>query len=123
MNIIRKSETPTAQKPESFTHYYLRDEYELMLIEQKPHSIQTWHHHEILIESMLIIDGELVALWKEDGEQKEDLVKAGDFIETGNFPHTFRNDTDETVRFVVCKIVPTGVNTREIRKNDKVIDE
>lgn len=90
--------------------------------EQVPYSTQTWHHHEKVWESLYIIEGQLTAQWREHGEIKKQIVKAGDFIETEHTPHTFSNDSDKTVRFLVIKQLLSGEDKKEILKTDKVLD-
>ena len=124
MKIIKKEEALRTVKPEGIeVWYYLRDEYEFHYNEQAAGSTQTWHHHDKILETIFIFEGELTAEWKKNGEVKKQIVKAGDFIETENTPHTFINHSDKKVRFIVVKQILSGKNKREILKNDKVIDE
>lgn len=100
MKIIRESDALHVDKPEGTkVDYYLRKEYEVHFNEQVLGSTQTWHHHEQILETLFIIKGELTAKWKENGKVMEEIVRAGDLIETENAPHTFINHTDETVMF------------------------
>ena len=103
-------------------HYYLFKDYEVHYNEQAAHTNQTWHHHEKIWETLYIIDGELTAYWRENGEQKTQVVKSGDLIETERTPHTFTNDSDKTVRFLVIKRIPSNEDHSEILKTDKVLD-
>lgn len=124
MKIINKKNALHVDKPEGTkVDYYLRDEYEVHFNEQAPKSIQTWHHHEKILETLFIIEGELTAQWKEDGKVVSQIVRQGDLIETENTPHTFTNHTDKVVKFLVIKQVPSGENKKELLKTDKVIDE
>jgi len=124
MKIITPKEALYVEKPEGTkVTYFLRDEYEVHYNEQIPGSTQTWHHHEKIRETLYIIDGELVAKWKDNGVEKTQIVKSGDFIETENTPHTFINQTNSIVRFLVIKQVPHNQNFKELLKSDKVIDE
>ncbi len=111
-------------KPDGTTaHYYhLLNDYEVHYNEQAPHTTQAWHHHEKIWETLYIIDGQLTAHWRDDGEEKSQVVVAGDVIETERTPHTFSNDSDETVRFLVVKHIPSNEDYRETFKNDKVLD-
>ena len=59
-----------------------------------PHTIQEWHFHKKIDENILI-----------------DRV------------HTFENDTDEVVEFVVFRFVPNGIDKREVIKTDKIVVE
>ncbi|MDP2649536.1 MAG: cupin domain-containing protein [bacterium] len=124
MRIITKDKALHVSKPEGLNvFYYLFPEYEVHYNEQPPKSAQTWHHHEKITETIYVIEGELIAKWKENGEVKTQIVKEGDLIETEHSPHTFINETNKTVKFIVIKQVLTGVNKREVLKNDKVIDQ
>ncbi len=123
MKIATKNDAVFVAKPEGTNvTYFLFPEYEVHINEQIPHSTQTWHHHEKIWETLYIIEGELTAQWKENGEIKKHVVKAGDLIETEHTPHTFSNDSDKVVKFIVIKQVLTGENKKEILKTDKVLD-
>lgn len=123
MKITQAKDVPHAQKPEGTdVYYYLFKEYEIHYNDQAPHTTQTWHHHEKIWETLYIIDGELTAYWRENGEEKSQVVKAGDLIETERTPHTFSNDSDDIVRFLVIKRMPSNEDRREVFKTDKVLD-
>jgi len=124
MKIIHKQDAIHVDKPEGTkVDYYLRKEYEVHFNEQVPRSTQTWHHHEQILETLFIIEGELTAKWKEGGKVIEEVVRAGDLIETEDTPHTFTNHTDQMVKFLVIKQVPSGEDKKELLKTDKVVDE
>lgn len=123
MRIIKKSEAVRVSKPEGTdVDYFLFDDYEVHYNEQAPGTMQTWHHHEEIWETLYIIDGELAARWREDGEEKTQVVRAGDLIESERSAHTFTNESDTTVRFLVIKRIPTNQDYKEVFKNDKVLD-
>lgn len=123
MKIISAKDVLHVVKPEGTdVRYYLFDEYELHYNEQKPHTTQTWHTHEKIWETLYIIEGQLLAKWKEETQEKEQIVKAGDLIETEHTSHTFINNTDSVVKFIVIKQVLSGQNKRNLLKNDKIID-
>ena len=71
---------------------------------------------------MFIIEGKLTAKWRENNEEKTQIVSAGDLIETENTSHTFINHTDKVVKFLVFKQVLSGQNKIELLKTDKVVD-
>lgn len=124
MKIIHKKDILHVDKPEGTkVDYYLRPEYELHYNEQVPKSIQTWHHHEHILESIFIIEGELTAEWKENGQMFKEILKVGDLIETEDTPHTFINYTDKITKFIVVKQVLSGQDKSEILKTDKVIEK
>ena len=123
MKITRPQDAIIVDKPEG-THvtYYLFPEYEVHYNEQIPGSIQTWHHHEKIWESLYIVEGELTAQWRENGEGKQQIVTAGDLIETERTTHTFTNHTDKKVKFLVIKQMLSGEDKKDILKTDKVLD-
>ena len=123
MKITRAKDVPTVSKPEGTdVHYYLFNDYEIHYNEQAPHTTQTWHHHEKIWETLYIIDGELNAQWRDGDEEKSQIVKAGDLIETERSPHTFSNESDHMVRFIALKRIPSSEDYKEVFKNDKVLD-
>lgn len=123
MKIIQAKDVPHIAKPEGTdVHYYLFKDYEVHYNDQAPRTTQTWHHHEKIWETLYIIEGELVAQWHDGDEGKSQTVKAGDLIETERTPHTFSNDTDEKVRFLVIKRIPSEKDYSETLKTDKVLD-
>ncbi len=123
MKIIKKEESLYVSKPEGTNvNYYLREEYEFHYNEQVSGSKQKWHHHDKLLETIFIIEGELTVEWKENEDIQKQIVRAGDFIEVENTSHTFTNHTDKSVKFIVIKQVLQGIDKREILKNDKILD-
>ena len=123
MKIYHKKDVLNVAKPEGTNvAYYLFYEYEVHYNEQIPNSSQTWHHHEKTWETLYVIEGELLTKWREDSVEKSEIVKSGDLIETERTPHTFINNSDRVVKFLVIKQVLSGHNKKDILKNDKVID-
>lgn len=124
MKIYRKKAALNIPKPEGLdVTYYLFNEYEIHYDEQKPNSTQVWHHHEKIWETVYIIEGELLAKWRENGKEKSEIVKNGDLLETERTPHTFINNSDNVVKFLVFKQILSEENKKEILKNDKIIDQ
>jgi uncharacterized cupin superfamily protein len=123
MKIIQAKDVLHVKKPEGTdVHYYLFKDYEVHYNDQAPRTTQTWHHHEKIWETLYIIDGELTAQWRENGEEKSQVVKSGDLIETERTVHTFSNDSDNTVRSLVMKRMPSDEDFSEVLKTDKVLD-
>lgn len=123
MNIVSQENAKFFDSPEGRkTWIYGFPEYEFQYDEQQPHTILKWHHHAKIWETIYIIEGELVARWKENGEKKEQLVKTGDVIEPGNGSHTFENRSDGIVKFIAMKQVLTGKDMQEMIEEDKVYD-
>ena len=108
MNIIEAKDAIHKVKPEGDELiYYLFTDYEIIRTDQPPHSEQAWHHHETIWETIYIIDGELVVLWRDDGGEKSKLVHAGDVIETGRSSHTFKNETGSVASLIAIKRIST----------------
>jgi uncharacterized cupin superfamily protein len=123
MKIIHAKDVLHVAKPEGTdVHYYLFKDYEVHYNDQAPHTTQTWHHHEKIWETLYIIDGELTAHWRDNDKEQSQVVKAGDLIETERTPHTFSNDSDKVVRFLVIKRIPSTEDYSEVLKTDKVLD-
>lgn len=123
MKIIQKSQAVSVSKPEGTTvDYFLFPDYEVHYNEQIPGTTQTWHHHEQIWETLYIIDGELVARWREDDEEKSQVVKAGDLIESERSAHTFSNENVSIARFLVIKRIPSKEDFSSVFKSDKVLD-
>ena len=124
MRIITKDIAICKEKPEGTKiWYYLFSEYEIHYNEQPAHSIQVWHKHNVVNETIFIIKGELVAMWTEKGEQKEKIVCAGDLVLVDDSDHTFENRTNYTTKFLALKNVLSGKDKSEIFKNDKVLGQ
>jgi mannose-6-phosphate isomerase-like protein (cupin superfamily) len=123
MKIIHKKDALHFTNPEGTkVDLYLRSEYSVYYNEILPHATQTWHHHDHILESHFIIEGELTVKWREGEKEVEEIVSAGDLTEAENTPHTFTNHTDQVVRFLVIKQVPSGQDKAELLKTDKVLD-
>ncbi len=122
MKIIDRNKAIYVKKPEGIkVWYYLFPEYEIHYNEQPPHTTQTWHFHKKIHETIFIIGGELKVYWEDDSSTKNRKLSAGDLVETQNSNHTFKNDTDNVVRFLVLKQVLSGENKSNILKNDKIV--
>ena len=63
-----------------------------------------------------MIDGELIAQLRENNEEKSQIVGAGGLIETEHSAYTFSNDSDEIVRFLFMKRLPSITLVVQIRK-------
>lgn len=103
-------------------NYYIFDEAEIHLNKIYPHTIQEWHFHEKIDESILITKGNLLCKYVDDnGVEKSCYATKNDIVKVYNSVHTFENDTNEMTEFVVFRFVPDGINKRELIKADKKI--
>lgn len=100
-------------------NYFIFDEYEIHLNNLPPHSIQEWHKHHNIEEVIFIISGKLKILWKEGEQTESRIVSENSIVRVKNSIHTLENESDEDVRFLVYRMVPDGVDKRNIIKNDK----
>ncbi len=54
--------------------------------------------------------------------EKSQVIESGDLIETERTPHTFSNESDALVIFLVIKQIPPDEDNSSVMKNDKVLD-
>ena len=103
-------------------NYYIFDESEIHLHKIMPHTVQEWHFHEKIDETLLITKGKLLCKYiNEDGVEKSCYAVRNDIIKVHDSIHTFVNDTDDITEFVVFRFVPDGRDKRELIKNDKIV--
>jgi quercetin dioxygenase-like cupin family protein len=123
MKIIKADDVDFVDKPEGTSvHYYTFSDYEIHYNEQAPHTTQTWHHHEKIWETLYIIEGNLTAKWRDGADEQTQLLHAGDLVQTERTPHTFSNDSDTVVKFVVFKHISSSEDFRVTLSTDKVLD-
>jgi quercetin dioxygenase-like cupin family protein len=123
MKIIEKAEAASRISPEgNVIHYYMFADYEVIHTEQPPHTEQVWHHHDTIWETLYVVEGELVVQWRDNSEEKTQLLRAGDLVETERSSHTFKNESDNTVRLMAFKHIQSEINHRELFKTDKILD-
>ena len=102
-------------------NYYIFPEYEVHTNCIAPHSVQEWHYHEKISETLLITKGKLLCRYLEGTDQHSRYHYEGDLVQVGNSIHTFENDTEEEVQFIVFRFVPDGTDKREVIKRDKKV--
>lgn len=103
-------------------NYYIFDEFEIHLNRMMPHTVQEWHFHRKIDESILITKGSLLCKYvDESGVEMSCYARKNDIIRVRNSVHTFENDTNEMAEFIVFRFVPDGTNKRELIKHDKTV--
>ena len=123
MKILYKKDVLHVDKKEGLSvDYYLFNEYEVHYNEQKPNSIQKWHHHEKIWETLFIIEGEMTLHWREGSEVKALQVGPGTLIETEHTSHTFSNNSARVAKFLVFKQILKDQNYQDLLKKDKILD-
>ncbi len=104
--------------------YYLLEDVEIYYNKIKPHTLQEWHRHHHISENIFILKGKLVYRCLDEISHEQFLIlKQGDLLSIENDIHTFENQTDEVVEFIVFRYLPSYKNQRELIKNDKEIIE
>lgn len=117
----KKTPSMSASQTALCEHYFIFEEYEIHLNRIAPHTVQEWHYHQKIEETLLVTKGELTAYWQEDGETRTRKTGPGGLIRVGRSIHTFSNETDEPAEFTVFRFVPEGVDKREVIKTDKTV--
>lgn len=102
-------------------HYFLFDEYEVHYNEIPPKSIQEWHRHTNIEETIFVLSGKFNMKWKQKEEIKSKTVSKNMLIRVKNSVHTLENPFEEEAVFVVFRMVADGENKQDIIKNDKEI--
>lgn len=121
--VIHKEESIYVQKETGTeVNYYIFDESEIHLNKIMPHTIQEWHFHEKIDETLLITRGKILCKYiDEDEVEKSCYAVKNDMIKVHDSVHTFENDTDDITEFIVFRFVPDGRDKRELIKNDKTV--
>ena len=104
--------------------YYLFPEYEVHANAIQPGTVQGWHHHRLITETLFITVGAIEARWIDGkGKVQRRPLTAGSLFDVGASVHTFANTSPETAEFLVFRFVPDGVNKRELIKTDRYTDD
>jgi uncharacterized cupin superfamily protein len=103
--------------------YFIFHEYEIHSNEIAPGTVQEWHRHERIEETLLLLEGELALQWRVDGESRSELIMAGDVVRVARSMHTLANLSAASARFVVFRLILSGVDNRELFRTDKVSEE
>jgi uncharacterized cupin superfamily protein len=119
VTFTRKHESIYGEKGQTLVHYYLFPEYEVHHNEILPGAVQEWHHHREIVELIYVISGTLEVRWLEGGRVRKEKITSGDCVQFGILPHTLANLTRKPTNFIVFKMVPDGIDKREILKNDR----
>lgn len=125
MKLISKDEVIHVNKTNGTeVDYYLLEDAEVHYNRIKPHTIQEWHRHWRISENILILKGELVYHYLDETNKEQSLkLKQGDLLSVDKDIHTFENQIDEVVEFIVFRYLPSYKNQSEMIKNDKEIIE
>lgn len=124
MEIIRNDQSIRVTKPEGTrVNYYIFPEYEIHYNEVPPGTIQAWHHHNVIEETLLMVLGELEVRWKDGDQEGKTRITKGDLVRVENTAHTLANVSEEPAIVVIVRFILEGVDKHEQIKNDKHLDE
>jgi quercetin dioxygenase-like cupin family protein len=122
LNIYNASDSISVKKNNGTeVNYFIFDEYEIHLNKISPNSIQEWHKHLTIEESLVVTKGEINVKWRDDNGEYSKKVTKDMVVRVKNSIHTIENRTNDWAEFTVFRMVPTGVNKREVIKNDKIL--
>ena len=125
MKLIRQDQSIHVDKTNGTeVDYYLLDDAEIHYNKINPHTLQEWHRHRHISENIFVLKGELVYRYLDEINKEQSLkLKQGDLLSIDKDIHTFENQTDEVVEFIVFLYLPSYKNQSEMIKNDKEIIE
>lgn len=124
MEIIKRSQGISVRKQDGTdVIYYIFLEYEIHHNEVPLNTVQQWHSHNVIEETIYLISGELEVHWFENGKKVFQTLYPGDIVRVENTPHTFINSSTSVATFLVIRLVLTGKDNRELIKNDKLLQE
>ena len=104
-------------------NYYLFSEHEIHANVLAPGTVQGWHHHDQISETLIVTAGSVEARWIDGDQVKTRALTPGDVLSVGSSVHTIANPFDEPAQFCVFRFVPDGVNKQELIKNDRHTDD
>ncbi len=104
-------------------NYFIFSEYEIHLNKIPENSIQEWHFHTNIEEVLVVTNGVLTCKWLEGEKERSILIHKNEIVQVKKSIHTFANNTENDVEFIVFRLVLDGKDKREMIKNDKKIVE
>lgn len=119
--IIRQADAISVIKEnKTSVNYYIFNEYEIHTNTIPPDSVQEWHYHSVIEETILVTRGQMTFCWKDGaGSVRERQLQKGDLVRVGTSLHTFLNRSGQDADFVVFRFVPDGQDKRQQIKTDK----
>lgn len=124
LNLYKKTDSiHVVKENKTEVNYYIYPEYEIHLNKIPPRSVQEWHFHSNIEEVIVVTKGILTCRWLEHEEEKVELIHKDELVQVKKSIHTFENNTEEEVEFIVFRLVLDGKDKRELIKKDKTIVE
>lgn len=100
--------------------YYLYPEFEIHANTLPAATVQDWHQHVQLDETIIVTSGELTVEYLENDSIHSHVVKENDVLRVKKSIHRLSNQSVEPAKFIVFRFVPTGQDQSELMKHDKV---
>ena len=123
MQTSKSANVLSTTKPDGTrVQYHLFREFEIHYNQMPPGVIQPWHHHVRVEESIYLLEGELWFHWLSPAGRQSTLLQSGDVVAVEKDTHTLETPEHAGAVFIVLRIVPTGVDHRELFRTDKVLD-
>lgn len=124
LNIYSESDSIHVVKDnQTEVNYFIFSEYEIHLNKIPPNSIQEWHFHTNIEEIIVVTKGILTCKWLDGENEHTTSIHKNEMVQVKNSIHTFGNNTNDDVEFIVFRLVLDGKDKRELIKNDKTIVE
>ncbi|MFA9376668.1 MAG: cupin domain-containing protein [Lachnotalea sp.] len=102
-------------------NYFIFPEYEIHLNKIYPNAIQEWHYHTNIEEVIVVTNGVLTCKWLEQEKEQVQFIYKNEIVQVKNSIHTFENNTETDVEFIVFRLILDGKDKREIIKTDKKV--
>lgn len=123
MKIIKRKKGISVKKKDgTIVLYHIFPEYEIHYNQIPPRTIQEWHHHKIIEETIYVLSGTIEFHWIDKGKKTFEVLYPGDIVRAEDTTHTFINSSDSDVTFIVVRLILNGRDVREVIKNDKYLD-
>lgn len=124
IRILTRADAISVVKPNrTAVDYYIFEESEIHRCTIPPHSVQEWHSHCVVDETLVVLSGAVVVHWLENGETMSRTVPQDAILKVGRAVHTIENPFENPSDFLVFRMMPDGADKREQIKNDKVLLE
>ena len=122
MKITTKKEAINKQREDGTKiSYYLFNEYEVHDGKLPPGTVQPWHHHNLISETLFIAEGKALLHYLNGDHKLQKEVVLGDVIQVEDTPHTFSNPFAEPCRIIAFRFLPQNLDQSELIKNDKIL--
>ncbi|MDH6365607.1 hypothetical protein M2139_002615 [Enterococcus sp. PF1-24] len=121
IEVLSQEEAIFVEKAEGTQmNYFLYPEFEIHQNILPAQTIQGWHQHQKIEETLVMTAGSIVVETIVAGEKLSQTCVKGDVIRMKKSLHRIINPQEITAEFIVFRFVPQGQNQQEVIKTDKV---